>query len=412
MVREYTDIKEITMQKLLLILLAVILLFGGAYIGLSVANDANYTDMLEYIDTFPALEGAGEGLTVGEDAYGNICITADRDLKILQITDIHLGGGVFYRKSDRSALNAVAAMISAERPDLVVLTGDMCSTYPMAGTLDNSLGHDYIIRLMERLGVYWTVTLGNHDNEPYNIHGREYVSSMYADPSLEYCLYSESPEGISGYGNHVINILSPSGEVRQSLFMIDSHAYTGDNIIDSLAWNYDHIKEDQIEWFKSTAELYSPVSTLLFFHIPLTEVREAYNEYVDAGREPTDNVLSFSGHDGEEGDVVYCSETAVELFDEALALSERLGTRVAMFFGHDHFNNFVMDYKGVILSYGYSVDYMAYGDIGNKGYQRGCTVITAAADGGFDIAHENYYQSKYVPLYEKEVVDMYPYFDK
>ena len=71
-----------------------------------------------------------------------------------------------------------------------------------------------------------------------------------------------------------------------------------------------------------------------------------------------------------------------------------------------------MNYRGVIFSYGYSVDYTAYFGIKKEGYQRGCTVLTITPDGEFDesnISHENYYQDKYQPLYEKESVDMTPH---
>lgn len=400
------------MQKVLIALLCVALVFGAAYLILSYANDVNYRNMLEYIDTFAPVSGEGDVISPLTDEYGNTYFVSDGEFKILQITDVHLGGGVFYADSDRKALNAVAAMIGAERPDLVIVTGDMCSTYPMAGTFDNSYGHEYFIRLMERLGVYWTVTFGNHDNEPYNIYDRAYVSDMYANEELKYCLYKRSPDGVSGEGNHIINVKNSAGEVTQSLVMLDSHAYVGDNIIDSLAWNYDCIKEDQIRWYTEMTELYSPRSSLLFFHIPLTEVKDAYLEYIENGRNVTENVTYFDGHDGEEDGAVCCPDTEEELFETLLSLCEKNDMSGAMFFGHDHFNNYVMEYKGITLSYGYSVDYMAYGDIGSKGYQRGCTVINASADGGFEIIHENYYQDKYQPLYEKEKVDMYPYFDK
>ena len=42
------------------------------------------------------------------------------------------------------------------------------------------------------------------------------------------------------------------------------------------------------------------------------------------------------------------------------------------------------------------------------GYQRGCTVIDIDADGSVTITHENYYQDKYQPIYDKEEVDMTP----
>ena len=78
-----------------------------------------------------------------------------------------------------------------------------------------------------------------------------------------------------------------------------------------------------------------------------------------------------------------------------------------MFFGHDHFNNFVMNYKGVSFCYGYSVDYMAYGNIGSKGYQRGCTVINIdSVSADVTVTHENYYQEKYGSLDEKENMNM------
>ncbi|MBO5930913.1 MAG: hypothetical protein J6Q70_01600, partial [Clostridia bacterium] len=84
------------------------------------------------------------------------------------------------------------------------------------------------------------------------------------------------------------------------------------------------------------------------------------------------------------------------------------GSTKALFYGHDHLNNFVLDYKGVKLSYGYSIDYLAY-CTDEQGYQRGCTIITCAPNGDATIVHENYYQDKYVPLYEKENANMEPY---
>ena len=83
-----------------------------------------------------------------------------------------------------------------------------------------------------------------------------------------------------------------------------------------------------------------------------------------------------------------------------------LGSTDAIFYGHDHVNNIVLEYKGITLCYGYSVDYFAYWQIHKQGAQRGCTIINCSPDGSFEIIHENYYQDKYVPLYEKEIVDI------
>jgi hypothetical protein len=69
-----------------------------------------------------------------------------------------------------------------------------------------------------------------------------------------------------------------------------------------------------------------------------------------------------------------------------------------------------MEYKGVLFSYGYSIDYVAYGKIDKFGYQRGCTVIEIDSDmpGSITITHENYYQEKYQSLDEMKTVDMNP----
>lgn len=83
-----------------------------------------------------------------------------------------------------------------------------------------------------------------------------------------------------------------------------------------------------------------------------------------------------------------------------------LGSTQAIFCGHDHKNNFSLDYKGIRLTYGMSVDYLAYPGIYKLGIQRGCTMISFYPDGSFDCAQESYYQDKYESVYEKESVTM------
>jgi hypothetical protein len=132
------------------------------------------------------------------------------------------------------------------------------------------------------------------------------------------------------------------------------------------------------------------------------EMRDAYNEYLNAGETDTEDVKHQSGKIGENAPYVYPSEVPEQMFETML----ELGSTKAMFFGHDHYNNMVLTYKGFTFSYGYSIDYFAYSDIENVGSQRGCTIINCKPDTSFEIIHENYYQDKYQPLYEKEVVDL------
>jgi hypothetical protein len=152
----------------------------------------------------------------------------------------------------------------------------------------------------------------------------------------------------------------------------------------------------------ANAEDFETVKSLLFIHIPLIEVHDAYWEYVNKGRQNTEGLKFICGNDGESDWVVCSSKQDTMLFE----IMVELGSTKGMFYGHDHLNNFVLEYKGIQMSYGYSIDYFAYADIDKWGYQRGCQMITCHSDGSFETRHENYYQDKYVPLYPKEVVDM------
>ena len=411
------------MNKGLKIFLCILLGLSLICGGFAVANKINEQAMNEYIDSFGKAELTDQLVPEYEES-GKAYFTTDRDFKVLHMTDIHIGGGVLSIEKDKKAINAVAAMVTAEKPDLVIVTGDISFAVPWAGTINNSYAHKYFIRLMENLGVYWTVTFGNHDSEVYDYYGRSAVADMYEDESLEYCLFDRGPEYIFGECNHVINVKNSKGLITKSFIMMDTNSYTWEDPL-GIFWIYDNIHKDQIDWYENTIkdlnaynaslldllpeserpedmENYTTVQSLLFVHIPLMEVREAYNEYLAAGESDTENVKYIEGKVGESDPYVYCSEDEENMFETMLSL----GSTKAMFYGHDHLNNIVLDYKGITLSYGYSIDYLAYSGIDEIGSQRGCTVINCAPDTSFEIIHENYYQDKYLPLYEKEIVDL------
>ena len=403
-------------MKALKVLLSIIIGLGVIFGGLVVVNQLNEQAMNEYIDSFARVEYENQ-LTPAEDELGTYFTTnkieldafssTDSDFKVMQLTDVHIGGGFLSAKEDKKAINAVAAMITAEKPDLVIVTGDISFAVPWAGTINNAYAHRMFIRLMENLGVYWTVAFGNHDSEVYDYYDRPAVADFYSDESLEFCLFDRGPEGLYGECNHSITVRNHHGFIIQSLIMMDSNSYTDEDPL-GIRWIYDNIHEDQIEWYRATVESQTAynkalgeklgsteevptVKSLLFIHIPLMEVREAVYVYL----EETDGVEYKGGKIGESEPYVYCSEDAENMFETIL----ELGSTGAVFFGHDHLNN-------ITFSYGFSIDYFAYSGINQVGSQRGCTVITCKPDTTVEITHENYYQDKYVPLYEKEVVDL------
>lgn len=338
------------------------------------------------------------------DENGEYVFVTDRELKVLTLTDVHIGGGWMSFNKDRKAFNAVAAMVTAEKPDLVVLTGDLSYPVPFqSGTFNNKTSAKLVIALMEQLGVPWTVNFGNHDTEAYSYFNREKIGKLYADESLKYCLFSEGPEDVDGVGNHVIHVKNTDGKLVQELVFMDSHSYTNGDIF-GIFWKYDNIHQNQVDWYEKkikAAQKNNPdVKSLVFIHIPLVEYRDAYNEYLANGEKDTKNVKYVSGNVCEEDPYIYCGMGEDNLFEKML----ELGSTQAVFCGHDHENNIVLNYKGIDLTYNNSVDYLAYIGISKIGDHRGCTVVTVNPDGTYKQVHENYYQDKYQPLYPKEDV--------
>ena len=72
------------------------------------------------------------------DEDNNYYFVTDRKVKIMQITDMHIGGGLSSYSKDIKAINAVAAMVNYEKPDLVILTGDQVFPVPFISLNNNN----------------------------------------------------------------------------------------------------------------------------------------------------------------------------------------------------------------------------------------------------------------------------------
>ena len=367
----------------------------------------------------------------------------DRDFKVLQFTDVHIGGGSFSQQKDAWAMNAVETMIRQEQPDLVVITGDIAYPVPFqAGTFNNLNATKIFANLMESLGVYWTFAFGNHDTEAYSMYSRKDITEYYEQSNFKYCLYQrgfadeEDKFGKidRGFGNHIINVKNSAGKYIQSIVMLDSHSYIDGDYF-GVAWKYDNLHQSQVDWYAQEMEKLKEangdgeyVKNMAFFHIPLVEYRQAWkairdayghgdykgtlqpdftapiDEYKEGGlTRPAGVVTYYYGQKGEsassknkiENYGVFCGYNNDSFFETGVEHGLQ-GT----FCGHDHYNNFSVEYMGVRLTYGMSVDYLAYPGIYKEHSQRGCTVINIDGSGNMAITPKNYY-SNYNVKYEK-----------
>lgn len=331
----------------------------------------------------------------------------ESELRILQLTDVHIGAGAFSTKKDAWAIEAVAEVVKKAQPDLVVVTGDVAYPVPFqAGTFNNQKEAEMFATLMDSLGVYWTMTFGNHDTEIYSLYTREeIVERVYTQNKWKYCIFTEGPSNIDGKGNQLINVQKTNGEITQSLYLVDSHSYTDGDYF-GIAWKYDKIHDNQVEWYAQCVEKVNEtnvargftgdVKSLMFFHIPLVQFQTAWDEFVNNGHKNTENVTYYYGVAGEKGEKCYPGKADGKMFDKIL----ELGSTKGVFCGHDHYNNFSIDYKGVRLTYGMSIDYLAYPGIYKKIAQRGGTLITVENTGSFDVAPIAYQSNDMSYMYE------------
>ena len=202
-------------------------------------------------------------------------------------------------------------------------------------------------------------------------NGRKFAKS----PSL---LFPYVQPDITGRNNQLIEVRNRDGSLNTALFLIDSNAYTGEGFN-----TYDYIHDDQVEWYAEEVirlqeEEGRQISSLAFFHIPLQQYRTAYELYMEGSDEVT-------YHFGENKDsfmhMFSLSAYDSTIFDKMVELGSTTGT----FCGHDHYNNASITYRGIRLTYGMSIDYLAMPGISKYDKQRGGELITLHADSSWEV---------------------------
>ncbi len=284
----------------------------------------------------------------------------DGEFKILQLTDLHL-------KFDKEDIDRATATLQLahdltvqEKPDLVILTGDIVSNDPTALPGGVEEAWNRVGAVFSDLSVPYGITYGNHDHER-----RESPAEMMAmiEKNPWNVTTSDDPS-ISGAGNTVLPVLASDGLTpRWNLWLFDSHSYP---IIPGKNGDYDWIKNDQIQWYRKTSEalnanLDAPLPSLAFFHIPLPEYNIVANQ---------------SDKLGVANEGICSPELNSGLFTSFLEKNDVLG----VFTGHDHDNDFIGVYKNVALAYGRKTGVDTYGSLPLGGR----VIILKEDEKGFD----------------------------
>lgn len=267
------------------------------------------------------------------------------NFKIVQFTDIH------YQPENTESQRAISMMqevLEAEKPDLVVITGDLAWAAPAERAFDE------VLDVMIQAETPWTVTFGNHDDE----HGLSRPQIMEHIINKPYGMCLHGADNVKGTGNYTLELLDPNNDsVKTVLYLMDSRSYTPIAGVGDYGW----FDLSQVNWYANTANAYkeqnngNPVPALSFFHIPLCEYElmaaQGEDAYIGTRQEPECNGKLNTGMFG--------------------AMKEA-GDMMGVFVGHDHNNDYIGVYHGIALAYGrFSGGNTVYNDLG----ENGCRVI-------------------------------------
>ena len=249
----------------------------------------------------------------------------DKTFKIVQFTDVHW---IYNDSRSDIAGERMNEVLDAEKPDFVIYTGDIIFGKPAKESLLKAL-EPVITR-----NIPFAVTWGNHDDEQ-GMSRKELFDLIQDIPNN----LTSTVQGITGVTNFILPVKSADGKKESAvLYVFDSNSYSPiKKVVDGYGW----IALDQIDWYtKTSKELTAknsgqPIPSLAFFHIPLPEYHEAV----------LDEKTYMVGTRKE----VACAPT----INTGLGASMlQAGDVMGVFVGHDHVNDYVVNWRGILLGYG------------------------------------------------------------
>ncbi len=278
----------------------------------------------------PPAENLNERVEKMLESKHKLTFNGDGSFKILILADIHMDYGADPVKV-QSAKDRIKLLIDRENPDLVIFTGDNTLYSSTEEKLRANI--DAIVSYIEEKEIPWCHVYGNHDHE--HALSKDDQSAIYK--TYEYCISKDNAANVDGVGNYVHAVYNADGSIGAVLYLLDSGTYMSSG-------GYDYIKYDQIQWYKNTSESIEAynggkaVPAIMAFHIPLIE-----NTYAYESRD--DKTLVFE-YTGERNEAICSSTVDTNLFETVL---ERGDVR-AIVTGHDHINDYMYNYKGVMLA--------------------------------------------------------------
>ncbi len=246
------------------------------------------------------------------------------EFKIVQFTDTHID---FTSNSNLNVYEIMQGVIEIEKPDFVILTGDIITQS------NPQEAYQRLEDMFSETKVPWAMVFGNHDSQS-NLSREDLANLLQNFPM---CLNIDKGE-TQGNSNFVLPVLGKSNNTEAILYCLDSNSYsTLKPTVDGYGW-FDF---SQVNWYRKKSEEFTmandgnPLPALAFFHIPLPEYTDAWNNKVNPP-------LGVKNEDECSPDI------NTGMFAAMLESGDVMGT----FVGHDHINDYIGVYYNIALAYG------------------------------------------------------------
>lgn len=247
----------------------------------------------------------------------------NQEFKIVQFTDVHFQ---YHNPASVAALKCINEVLDAEKPDLVVFTGDVIYAAPADTAMTT------VLSCVSSRKIPFVVTFGNHDDE----QGRTRTELYDLIRSIPFNIHPDRKEAKSP--DYILPLRSSDGKKEAALiYCFDSHSYS--KLPD--VKGYDWFTFDQVNWYRQQSASYTtkndgkPLPALAFFHIPLAEYNEAASN---------ENAIMV----GTRMEKACAPVLNTGMFTAMKEAGDVMGT----FVGHDHDNDYAVMWQGLLLAYG------------------------------------------------------------
>lgn len=293
------------------------------------------------------------------DDNGVLRFNKDGKLKIMQISDTQ-----DIDIPREATIMFMEKALDAEKPDLVVFTGDQLAGDKIETAEGVYAGIKAILQPVVDRGIPFTVVFGNHDTDEGCPVSRDEQLAYYQ--TLPGCLAYDADPELYGSGTHNLPIYDSKGnDIKFNLWLFDSNDYDREN------GGYDYVHQDQIDWYvKTSKELEKkaghPVPSIAFQHIIVPEVAELLVDSPFKGETAITKKLNGQNKllmlkPGKASGILLEFPCPSNTNSGQFAAWKSRGDVIAASFGHDHINTFIGNVDGIDLVMCPGVTFQSYG---------------------------------------------------